>query len=60
MGERRFSELHLPPRAAIGHRPERADTMEAWERFLTGDPAAAIPAPQLRRRILAAQPAAGH
>ena len=44
MGERRFSELHLPPRAAIGHRPERADTMEAWERFLTGDPAAAIPA----------------
>jgi len=42
MGERRLSETPLP-RATIARRPEGLDTMEAWERFLTGVSNAAIP-----------------
>jgi len=41
---RRFGGTTLPAPVTIGRHPEAADTMAAWERFLTGDPAAAIPA----------------
>jgi len=41
---RRFGGTSLPAPVTIGRHPEAADTMAAWERFLTGDPAAAIPA----------------
>jgi len=44
MGERRLSGIRLPAPVAIARRSDAADTMEAWERFLTGDPSAAIPA----------------
>ncbi len=45
MPTRRISK-GLPPAgpANIGRETEAADTMAAWERFLTGDPSAAIPA----------------
>jgi transcriptional regulator of acetoin/glycerol metabolism len=43
MTERRLSGIGLPT-PTVTRRPEAADTMEAWERFLTGDPSAAIPA----------------
>ncbi len=41
---RRFGGTTLPAPVTIGRHPEAADTMAAWERFLTCDPAAAIPA----------------
>jgi len=44
MVERRLHGTSLPAPVSIGRRPGAADTMEAWERFLTGDPSAAIPA----------------
>ena len=44
MAERRLGGSSLPAPSAIGRHPEAADTMAAWERFLTGDPTAAIPA----------------
>ncbi len=44
MTGRRLSGIRLPAPVAIARRPDAADTMEAWERFLTGDPSAAIPA----------------
>jgi len=44
MVERRLHGTSLPAPVSIGRRSDAADTMEAWERFLTGDPSAAIPA----------------
>ena len=44
MAGRRLSGISPPAPITIGRRSEAADTMEAWERFLTGDPNAAIPA----------------
>jgi len=44
MTERRLAGSGLPAPIAIGRRSDAADTMEAWERFLTGEPTAAIPA----------------
>ncbi len=44
MAERRLSGIRLPGPISIARRSDAADTMEAWERFLTGDPNAAIPA----------------
>ena len=44
MAERRLHGIRLPAPVSIGRRSDAADTMEAWERFLTGDPSAAIPA----------------
>jgi len=43
MTERRRGGTGLPSPGVLS-RPEAADTMAAWERFLTGDPAAAVPA----------------
>ena len=44
MTGRRLSGIRLPTPVTVGRRSDAADTMEAWERFLTGDPNAAIPA----------------
>ena len=41
---RRLEAIHFPQGPVAGRFVTAADTMEAWERFLTGDDTAAIPA----------------